>query len=162
LPAINRYLAASGAWARAVDIDRRRPRAGAAASVDAVIRGRSTPTQTDRVLAVDGSASGSVGPESVDGCAAAVDGRPGHRVSRRRRRRRGGGRGRRPARSGGGGGSRRQRRLDGVRAGGGGRCVGRVGVGATGAQLGEALRRVLGQSNASGGERAARRRWTRR
>ena len=116
--------------------------------------------QTDRVLAVDGSASGSVGPESVDGCAAAVDGRPGHRVSRRRR---GGGRGRRPARSGGGG-SWRQRRLDGVRpgGGGGGRCVGRVGVGASGAQLGEALRRVLGQSNASGGERAARRRWTRR
>jgi len=119
--------------------------------------------QTDRVLAVDGSASGSVGPESVDGCAAAVDGRPGQRVSRRRRRR-GGGRGRRPARSGGGGGSRRQRRLDGVRpgGGGGGRCVGRVGVGASGAQLGEALRRVLGQSHASGGERAARRRWTRR
>jgi len=115
--------------------------------------------QTDRVLAVDGGASGSVGPESVDGCAAAVDGRPGHRVSRRRRR--GGGRGRRPARSGGGG-SRRQRRLDGVRPGGGGRCVGRVGVGASGAQLGEALSRVLGQSHASGGERAARRRWTRR
>ena len=116
--------------------------------------------QTDRVLAVDGSASGSVGPESVDSCAAAVDGRPGHRVSCRRRR--GGGRGRRPARSGGSG-SRRQRRLDGVRpGGGGGRCVGRVGVGAPGAQLGEALRRVLGQSHASGGERAARRRWTRR